>query len=59
LGYSGVSLELIEYIKEFIEKGYISFIPAYGPVGGSGDLIPLASIAACFIKANKIKNLKN
>jgi histidine ammonia-lyase len=59
LGYSGVSLELIEYIKEFIEKGYISFIPVYGSVGGSGDLIPLASIAASFIKANKIKNLKN
>jgi len=59
LGYSGVSLELIEYMKKFIEKGYISFIPAYGSVGGSGDLIPLASIAASFIKANKIKNLKN
>ncbi len=59
LGYSGVSWDLVEYIKDYIEKGYIPFIPLYGSVGGSGDLIPLASIAASFIKANKIKNLRN
>jgi len=59
LGYSSVSLDLIEYIKNYIESGYVAFIPFYGSVGGSGDLIPLASIAASFINANKIKNLKN
>lgn len=59
LGYSGVSLDFIKYLKWYVEKQYIPFIPSYGSVGGSGDLIPLSSIAASFINANKIKNLKN
>ncbi|MGC8815973.1 MAG: aromatic amino acid lyase [bacterium] len=59
LGYSGISLDFVKYLKWYIEKQYIPFIPNYGSVGGSGDLIPLASIAASFLNSNKIKNLKN
>jgi phenylalanine ammonia-lyase len=44
-GYSGVSLELIERMKLFLERGWTPVIPREGSLGASGDLIPLAYVA--------------
>ena len=44
-GYSGVSLELIERMRLFLERDWIPAIPREGSLGASGDLIPLAYLA--------------
>ena len=44
-GYSGVSLELIERMKLFLERGWTPVVPREGSLGASGDLIPLAYLA--------------
>jgi histidine ammonia-lyase len=44
-GYSGVSLELIEHMKLFLEKKWTPVTPREGSLGASGDLIPLAYLA--------------
>ncbi|MCX7567400.1 histidine ammonia-lyase [Sulfitobacter sp. F26169L] len=45
-GASGVRLELVTLIEEMLEKGVTPVIPAQGSVGASGDLAPLAHMAA-------------
>ncbi len=44
-GYSGVSLELLNKMKELYNKKIFPVIPREGSLGASGDLIPLAYIA--------------
>lgn len=44
-GLSGVSPELIERLRIFLERDWIPAIPREGSLGASGDLIPLAYIA--------------
>ncbi|MDH3216820.1 MAG: aromatic amino acid lyase, partial [Candidatus Krumholzibacteria bacterium] len=44
-GYSGVSTEVIKHLLAFINRGLIPAIPAYGSVGASGDLAPLAHMS--------------
>lgn len=44
-GNSGVSLELVEQLKSFINYRVISVVPEHGAVGTSGDLVQLAHIA--------------
>lgn len=46
-GYSGVSPETITSMINFLNSGIIPVVRCYGSVGASGDLIPLAMIAAC------------
>lgn len=41
-GHSGVSWQLIETLKTFIEKDWLPIIPCQGSLGASGDLVPLA-----------------
>ena len=41
-GYSGISLESAESLKEAINKKCYPYIPLKGTVGASGDLAPLA-----------------
>ncbi len=48
-GYSGVSLELVEKILEFLNEDIIPYVPRYGSVGASGDLAPLAHIGLCLM----------
>ncbi|MEN0101218.1 MAG: histidine ammonia-lyase [Brucella pseudogrignonensis] len=48
-GASGVRLELITLIEAMLGKGVIPMIPAKGSVGASGDLAPLAHMAAAMI----------
>jgi histidine ammonia-lyase len=48
-GYSGVSKQAIDAILSFINAGITPIVRRYGSIGASGDLIPLASIAAGLI----------
>jgi len=45
-GASGVRLALVRLIEAMLEKGVIPLIPEKGSVGASGDLAPLAHMAA-------------
>ena len=44
-GYSGVSEELLDRLKQFIDYRIIPCVPEHGAVGASGDLVQLAHIA--------------
>lgn len=44
-GYSGVSLQVIDHLLAFVNGRLTPAIPAYGSVGASGDLAPLAHMA--------------
>jgi len=48
-GHSGVRLEVIDKIIEFINHDIIAVVPSQGSVGASGDLAPLAHIALALI----------
>jgi len=48
-GASGVRWELIEQLETMADRNVIPFIPAQGSVGASGDLAPLAHMAAVMI----------
>lgn len=48
-GASGVRLELVRLIEAMLEKGVIPAIPEKGSVGASGDLAPLAHMAAAMM----------
>lgn len=48
-GASGVKWSLIEMLQDMLEKGVLPIIPAQGSVGASGDLAPLAHMAAAMI----------
>ncbi len=45
-GYSGIRLETCEKVLEFYNAGIIPCVPEQGSVGSSGDLAPLAHVAA-------------
>ncbi|MFX0023230.1 MAG: histidine ammonia-lyase [Candidatus Hermodarchaeota archaeon] len=44
MGYSGISLKIVERICWHIENNYIPMVPKQGSVGASGDLAPLAHL---------------
>lgn len=48
-GYSGVTLELVEALVSLLNGEIYPRIPAQGSVGASGDLAPLAHMAAVLI----------
>ena len=48
-GASGVRWEIISLIQDMLEKGVTPIVPAQGSVGASGDLAPLAHMAAAMI----------
>lgn len=48
-GFSGVSIECIELLFDFINYGINPIIPEKGSVGASGDLAPLSHIALALI----------
>lgn len=45
-GASGVRLALVELLQDMLAKGVTPVIPSQGSVGASGDLAPLAHMAA-------------
>jgi histidine ammonia-lyase len=51
---SGVHLELVELLVEFINRGIYPFIPEHGSVGASGDLVQLAHIALTLIGEGEV-----
>jgi histidine ammonia-lyase len=52
-GASGVRWELIELIEGMLAKGVTPVVPSQGSVGASGDLAPLAHMAAVMIGAGE------
>lgn len=48
-GASGVRWALIELMQDMLEMGVLPVIPSQGSVGASGDLAPLAHMAAVMI----------
>lgn len=45
-GYSGVSWELVERLRLYLERDWLPVVPSQGSLGASGDLIPLAYLGA-------------
>lgn len=48
-GHSGVSPELVEKLVRLFNAGFVPEIPQQGSVGASGDLAPLAEMAATYM----------
>ena len=48
-GYSGARYAVLETLVEMINRGVYPHVPAKGSVGASGDLAPLAHLAAVII----------
>lgn len=48
-GHSGVRLVLVETMVDMLNRGLLPIIPSQGSVGASGDLTPLAHVAAALI----------
>ncbi|MCS6978005.1 MAG: histidine ammonia-lyase [Gemmatales bacterium] len=44
-GFSGVTVELVQFLAEMFNRGVVPVIPEQGSVGASGDLAPLAHLA--------------
>ena len=44
IGYSGISLKVIERLLWILEKDFIPYVPTKGSLGASGDLAPLAHL---------------
>jgi histidine ammonia-lyase len=53
-GASGVQLATVAMLGSLLEKGLTPMIPAQGSVGASGDLAPLAHMAAAMIGTGEI-----
>ncbi|HEX8194380.1 MAG TPA: histidine ammonia-lyase [Allosphingosinicella sp.] len=53
-GHSGVSRAVVERILALLEADALPVIPAQGSVGASGDLAPLAHLAAALIGEGEI-----
>ena len=51
-GYSGVNPGIVEGILASLNVGIVPVVFKYGSIGASGDLIPLATIAAALIGEN-------
>ena len=48
-GHSGIKLETVNGLIDFLNKGVCPVVPEKGSVGASGDLIPLAHISLVLI----------
>ncbi|HET6244601.1 MAG: aromatic amino acid lyase [Bacteroidetes bacterium] len=53
-GYSGVNKELVELLRELINKGILPCIYEHGGVGASGDLVQLAHLALTLIGEGEV-----
>lgn len=48
-GHSGVRLRVVEALVRLFNKGFVPEVPMKGSVGASGDLAPLAHMAATYL----------
>lgn len=53
-GFSGIRIEAVEKILEFLNNDLIPVIPSQGSVGASGDLAPLSHLALTLIGEGEI-----
>lgn len=53
-GHSGIRVEVIEKILEFLNNDLIPVIPQQGSVGASGDLAPLSHLALALIGEGQV-----
>lgn len=53
-GHSGVRLDVVEKILEFLNEDIIPVIPQQGSVGASGDLAPLSHLALALIGEGEV-----
>ena len=54
-GYSGISRAAVQLLMEFYHHGISPCIPSKGSVGASGDLAPLAHLAAALIGVGDVR----
>jgi len=54
-GFSGVRWQVIETLVQVLEHGVLPCIPSKGSVGASGDLAPLAHLAAALIGEGDVR----
>ncbi len=47
MGFSGVSVELVEALVGLLNAGLVPAVPEHGSLGASGDLAPLAHVGLC------------
>ncbi len=52
-GHSGIRGEVIQSLIDLVNGGVTPFVPSQGSVGASGDLVPLAHMAAVLIGAGQ------
>lgn len=53
-GHSGIRVEVVDKILEFLNKDIIPVIPEQGSVGASGDLAPLSHLALALIGEGEV-----
>ena len=53
-GASGIALATLQLLEAMVARGVIPVIPAQGSVGASGDLAPLAHMAAAMIGTGEV-----
>ncbi len=53
-GHSGIRVEVVEKLLEFLNHDIIPAIPQQGSVGASGDLAPLSHLALAIIGEGKV-----
>jgi histidine ammonia-lyase len=53
-GHSGIRVEVVEKILEFLNNDLIPVIPSQGSVGASGDLAPLSHLALAVIGEGEV-----
>ncbi len=53
-GHSGIRVDVIEKILEFLNNDLIPVIPQQGSVGASGDLAPLSHLALALIGEGQV-----
>lgn len=52
-GYSGVRFELVELVRNMLNKDIVPYVPSQGSVGASGDLAPLCHMGLSLIGEGK------
>ena len=55
-GASGVRVETVDLLEAMLARGLTPIVPAQGSVGASGDLAPLAHMAAAMIGVGEIES---
>jgi histidine ammonia-lyase len=58
-GNSGVRLDVIRQLQEFLNRRVYPVIPRYGSLGASGDLAPSAHLALCLVGEGRVFDSNN